>query len=106
MVRSVSDGFRIRCITKRTEEEMYAGSMKGNASNVFRMWCMVKEGVVTDTDGKQWKQVGALKKKGIATANVQLQGPRSVYRWDWSCGSDHGENCYWRYRGGSYRLRG
>ncbi|KAE8449830.1 hypothetical protein EG329_007307 [Mollisiaceae sp. DMI_Dod_QoI] len=39
--------------------DVYAGSMKGNASNVFRIWCMVKEGVVTDTDGKQWKQVRA-----------------------------------------------
>ncbi|KUJ07614.1 uncharacterized protein LY89DRAFT_691686 [Mollisia scopiformis] len=35
------------------------GSMKGNASNVFRIWCMVKEGIVTDMNGKQWKQVRA-----------------------------------------------
>lgn len=61
MVRSVSDGFHIRCVTKCTEKDMCAGSMKGNASNVFRIWCMVKEGVVTDTYSKQWKQVGALK---------------------------------------------
>jgi hypothetical protein len=65
MVRSVSDGFRIRCVTKRTEEDMCAGSMKGNASNVFRIWCMVKEGVVTDKDGKQWKQVRAPKKRNL-----------------------------------------
>jgi hypothetical protein len=63
MVRSVSDDFRICCVTNHTEEEMRAGSMKGNASNVFRIWCMVKEGVVTDTDGKQWKQVNAPGKK-------------------------------------------
>jgi hypothetical protein len=47
---------------KCTEEVLRVGSMKGNASNVFRIWCMVKEGVVTDKDGKEWKQVSILKR--------------------------------------------
>lgn len=64
MVPSVSDSFRNRCVMKHTKEEIYAGSMRGNASNVFRIWCMVKEGVVTDKEGKQWKQVGARGKPG------------------------------------------
>lgn len=43
---------------RSNESQMHVGSMKGNASNVFRIWCMVKEGIVTNKDGKQWKQVG------------------------------------------------
>lgn len=34
-----------------------ADSFRGNASNVFRIWCSVKEGVVKDADGKSWQQV-------------------------------------------------
>jgi hypothetical protein len=33
---------------------------------------MVKEGVVTDTAGKQWKQVGA-PENGISTANLRFK---------------------------------
>lgn len=50
MAQSVRNGLYVRCVT---EEEICIGSMKGNASNVFRTWCMVKEGIVTDADGKQ-----------------------------------------------------
>jgi hypothetical protein len=79
-------GCPIRYLTICTKLVTCEGSMKGNASNVFRIWCMVKEGVVTDTDGKQWKQVRApQRKKGISAANDQPQGPRSFHRWDRSC---------------------
>lgn len=79
--------------------------MKGNASNVFRIWCMVKEGIVTDEDGKQWKQVSVLEYMRDCHWFL-LQGPSSVHRWNWSCGSNPRENCHRRYRRRTYWLRG
>ncbi|OIW27581.1 hypothetical protein CONLIGDRAFT_440593 [Coniochaeta ligniaria NRRL 30616] len=34
-----------------------ADSFHGNASNIFRIWCSVKEGVVEDESGKKWQQI-------------------------------------------------
>ena len=33
------------------------GTYEGNASNMYRIWCTIKEGLVTDAAGNEFDQV-------------------------------------------------
>ena len=50
------------------------GTPQGNVSNVFRIWAMVKEGLVIDNDGRRFEQ----KKRYFEGIGVGEKGPR---RW-------------------------
>ena len=76
MVRSVCPrAWPIR--SKRIRLILRQGSFNGNASNMARIWSMVREGLVRSPDGKRWQQV--IWSATLWKTNVDVD--RNVFLW-------------------------